>query len=145
MPYQTNIKETQTLKGNIIIGERGEQGPAGPAGPRGEPGGAYIQQQTLNITNESNTAELLSNVYYVINSTNTHGVVSITLRGSETGLCDEFLGQVTTSSSLILSFPTGTKWLTNEVDVSNNSIILLSGKTYTFSVINGLGVVIVYE
>lgn len=145
MPYQVNIKETQKLKGNVTIGARGPQGAPGPQGERGEPGGAYIQQQTLNITNESNTAELLSNVYYVINNTNTHGTVSITLRGSETGLCDEFLGQVTTSSSLILSFPTGTKWLTNEVDVFENSVILLSGKTYTFSVINGLGVVVVYE
>lgn len=145
MPYEVNIKEKQVLKGNITIGERGPQGEPGPAGPRGEAGGAYIQQQTLNITNASNTAELLSNVYYIINSTNTHGTVSITLRGSETGLCDEFLGQLTSSSSLIVSFPTGTKWLTNGVDVIDNSIVLLSGKTYTFSVINGLGVVVVYE
>lgn len=145
MPYQVNIKETQKLKGNITIGERGPQGAPGPEGPRGEPGGAYIQQQTLNITNESSTVELLSNVYYIINNANTHGSISIILRGSETGLCDEFLGQVTTSSSVIFSFPIGTKWLTNDVDVIDNSIVLLSGKTYTFSVINGLGVVVVYE
>lgn len=41
MAYQANITETQTLKGNIIIGQTGPQGPAGPQGPQGPAGPSF--------------------------------------------------------------------------------------------------------
>lgn len=145
MPYDVNIKETQKLTGNITIGERGPQGETGPQGPRGEAGSAYITQQSVTTTNESNVLELLSNVYYIINNTNTHGILTIALTGIQEGLCNEFLGEVTSSSSVFFSFPEGTRWLTNGVDVVDNQVVILPSKKYVFSVVNGLGVVCVYE
>ncbi len=143
MPYEVNIKETQKLTGNITIGERGEQGPAGPQGERGEPGGAYITQQS--ITNTSGTLSLLSNVFYIIENTYDVGLVRISLTGEQSGLCNEFLGQLTTTSPTVFSFPEGTQWLTNDVEISNNAFVAEAQKTYFFSIVNGFGVVSVYE
>lgn len=146
MPYQVNIKETQKLRGNVTIGERGPAGPAGPEGPAGPQGiqgprganGDGTVEQAILQTSESSVS-LLPNLFYDLRIENSSCVI---YQGAgDVGLANEYLGQITTTlTTSTIQFINCTILTSLEV-INNNEITIESGKTYLFSIINNIAIV----
>ena len=122
-------------------GPQGATGPEGPEGPQGATGTSSIHEDT--IVNVTSTMSLLSNVYHKITK-GYNGDVTVTFV-TDTGVLNEIVGEIETDYYTDFIFPVGTKFLSNGVTVTDNIFSTEPGKTYIFSIINGKGLVNVYE
>ena len=142
------------LRAEITIGQRGpigprgpqgERGPQGPQGPRGANGDGTTSQ--LDLATSENTLELNPNVYYnLILGNATEATVSL-IPGADT-LANEYLGQIKVDNNgLIFKIP-GVEWIIgNDIEYTKDvdfNIIMDTGKKYLFSIVNNVGIMVVY-
>ena len=144
------------LRADITIGQRGPAGPRGPQGPRGEQGprgpqganGANGDGTTTQLTLQTseNTINLNANMYYNL-TLNNATETTVHLIDGDAGLANEYLGQITVANDGLMFKIQGVRWVlgsnieyTEDVDFN---ITMNSGKTYLFSIVNNIGIMVV--
>lgn len=144
------------LRADITIGQRGPAGPRGPQGPRGEQGprgpqganGANGDGTTTQLTLQTseNTINLNANVYYNL-TLNNATETTLRLINGEAGLANEYLGQITVAADSLTFKIQGVHWLLGDnikyTEGEDFNIIMNSGKTYLFSIVNDIGIMVV--
>lgn len=143
-----NLRADITIGQRGPKGERGIQGPQGVQGPQGPQGanGDGTTTQAFLETSE-NTISLNANVYYNLslgNATET----TVTLNAGDENLANEYLGQIKVDNDgLIFKIP-GVEWIIgNDIQFTKDvdyNIILDTGKKYLFSIVNYVGIMVVY-
>jgi hypothetical protein len=138
------------LQADITIGQRGPVGPRGPRGPQGPvgPQGANGDGTTpqLIVQTSEDTVELNPNVYYNLTLNNATDT-TVYLAEGVAGLANEYLGQITVANDgLIFKIPNVQWILDSNIEYTEDTdfnIILDSGNTYLFSVVNEIGIMVV--
>lgn len=141
------------LQADITIGQRGPTGPAGPAGPQGPAGprgpqgvnGDGTTTQLIVQTSED-TVELNPNVYYNLVLNNATDTTAYLVEGTA-GLANEYLGQITVANDGFMFSIPNVQWIIDgEIEYTEDTeytIIMDTGNTYLFSVVNNIGVMVV--
>lgn len=137
MPYEVNIKETQVLRGNITIAQGGGSSEC-------------IGRKKEIINNDDNELILSPNVFYDIR--NTYGnallisTVGVDLEDADAGIVNEYEFKFTSTKNIALIFSDSVKFQTiGEIETDVDLIRITKNKTYLIRIVEGLGLVILYE
>lgn len=141
------------LRADIAIGQRGPIGPQGPIGPRGPQGprgtqGANGDGTTtqLILQTSEDTVELNPNVYYNLTLNNATDTTVYLVEG-DAGLANEYLGQITVSNDDLMFKIANVQWILESsieyTEGTDYTIIMNTGNTYLFSIVNDIGLMVV--
>lgn len=138
MPYDVNIKETQVLRGNITIAQGGS-------------GSECIGRKIEIINNDDEELTLAPNIFYDIK--NTYGnvilisTVGVDLEDAAAGIVNEYEFKFTSTKNIGLYFEDDVKLQTigNVELIDTDAINIKKNKTYLVRIVEGLGLVILYD
>lgn len=137
MPYEVNIKEAQVLKGNITIAQGGG-------------GSECIGRKIEIINNDDEELTLAPNIFYDIK--NTYGnvilvsTVGVDLEDAAAGIVNEYEFKFTSTKNIVLFFADEVKLQKiGDIETGTDSINIKKNKTYLVRIVEGLGLVILYE
>ena len=142
------------LIADITIGQRGPigprgpqgiQGPVGPRGPQGANGDGTTTQ--LIVQTSEDTVELNPNVYYNLTLNNATDTTAYLIEGVAC-LANEYLGQITVANDGLMFTIPNVQWIIDtDIEYTESgtdfNIIMDTGNTYLFSVVNNIGLMVV--